>query len=110
MNNRNITPTERLGEPENDVAPLSRLVVESASHLPDTAAQPQPRVSSEASRDLGQALTSKAVSLSDEPNLAVSDEEATVDTLATAAFSDETETDIGHFGTFSSQIILTPVF
>lgn len=103
---RNITPTERLGEPERDHVPLSGLVLGSASHLQDTAAQPQPHVSSEASRGLGQALKSNAASLSDEPILGVSDEEATVDTLATAAFSDETETDIGHFGTFSSEIQL----
>jgi len=42
--------------------------------------------------------------LSDEPNLEVSDEEARIDTLATGTFSDEAETDIGHFGMFSADI------
>lgn len=95
---------ERLDPPREEVPPLSRIVTESVLQVQDPGTLPQPRSSSEASGVLRHVPRPKAISMSDEPNLEVSDEEARVDTLATGAFSDDTETDIGHFGIVSTEI------
>ncbi|KAK5046124.1 hypothetical protein LTR84_008581 [Exophiala bonariae] len=68
----------------------------------DTSSLLQPMLSSEPSDPLVHASKSKDVSHCDERNITVSDEEARIDTLATGTFSDEIETDIGHFGPSSN--------
>ncbi|KEF54632.1 uncharacterized protein A1O9_09074 [Exophiala aquamarina CBS 119918] len=93
-------PSRREHEAKFEVDPLQG--TESVLQVQDTVSVPQPRTSGEAAGVLGRTPGTKPLSLSDEPNLELSDEEARVDTLATGTFSDEIETDIGHFGPSSN--------